>query len=256
MTSLDSEARREVLAALLAEAGFVSVVDASARLGVSEVTVRGDLAALAARGLARRVHGGAVVASSVRETPVEAAAARGAGLKRAIGAAAAELVTDGMSLMLDVGSTTLAVASALARRTDLRDVVVVTNGLSIALALEPAIPRFSVIVTGGTLRPLQHSLVDAMTLDAVGGLHADLAILGCSGVADGRVTNLNLPETAVKRAMIDASTSRMLVADGSKFGRRDLSVVGDLAEFATLVTAGPGAQHLDVPSQTRVVVAS
>ena len=256
MDSLDAETRRAALTALLAEHGFVAVADASARLGVSEVTVRTDLRVLAARGVARRVHGGAVAAGSVREAPVEASAERDAELKRAIGVAAARLVTSGSSVMLDVGSTTQAVATALAARTELSDVVVITNGLSIALTLEAAIPRFTVIVTGGALRPLQHSLVDALAIDAVRGLHADLAILGCTGVADDRVTNVNLPEAAVKRAMIAASTARVLVADSSKFGRRDLSAVAPLAAFGTVVTAGPGADAGAVPPATRLVVAA
>lgn len=254
MDSLDAEARRTTLSALLAEHGFVAVADASARLGVSEVTVRTDLTALAARGVARRVHGGAVAAASVREASVEATAERDAGLKRAIGTAAAALVTSGSSVMLDVGSTTHAVAAALVARTDLSDVVVITNGLKIALTLEAAIPRFTVIVTGGNLRPLQHSLVDALAVDTLRGLHADLAILGCTGVADDRVTNVNLPEAAVKRAMIAASSSSVLVADSSKFGRRDLSAVAPLAAFGTVVTAGPEA--VAVPPATRLVVAA
>lgn len=256
MESLDAEARRATLAALLVEHGFVAVAEASTRLGVSEVTVRTDLTVLAARGIARRVHGGAVAAGSVREAPVEATAERDAELKRAIGGAAAALVTSGSSVMLDVGSTTQAVATALVARTDLSDVVVITNGLSIALTLEAAIPRFTVIVTGGSLRPLQHSLVDALAVDTVRGLHADLAILGCTGVADGRVTNVNLPEAAVKRAMISASTARVLVSDTSKFGRHDLSAVAPLADFGTVVTAGPGADALAVPAATRLVVAA
>jgi DeoR family transcriptional regulator of aga operon len=255
MDSLDAEARHAALTALLAEHGFVAVAEASARLGVSDVTVRADLRALAARGVARRVHGGAVAAGSMREAPVEATAERDAELKRAIGVAAARLVTSGSSVMLDVGSTTHAVAAALVARTDLSDVVVITNGLSIALTLEAAIPRFTVIVTGGTLRPLQHSLVDALAIDTVRGLHADLAILGCTGVADDGVTNVNLPEAAVKRAMIAASTARVLVADSSKFGRRDLSAVAPLATFGTVVTAGPGADALAIPPATRLVAA-
>jgi DeoR family transcriptional regulator of aga operon len=254
MGSLDAEARRTALAGLLAVHGFVAVAEASARLGVSEVTVRADLTVLAARGIARRVHGGAVAAGSVREAPVEAAAERGADLKRAIGLAAARLVMSGSSVMLDVGSTTQAVATALAARTDLSDVVVITNGLSIALTLEEAVPRFTVIVTGGNLRPLQHSLVDALAIDALRGLHADVAILGCTGVADGRVTNVNLPEAAVKRAMIAASASCVLVADTSKFGRRDLSAVAPLTAFGTVVTAGPDA--VTVPPTTRLIVAA
>lgn len=256
MESLDAEARRAALAALIAEHGFVAVAEASARLGVSEVTVRTDLSVLAARGIARRVHGGAVVAGSVREAPVEATAERDAELKQAIGVAAAGLVTSGSSVMLDVGSTTHAVAIALVARTDLSDVVVITNGLTIALALEEAIPRFTVIVTGGSLRPLQHSLVDALAVDTLRGLHADLAILGCTGVADDRVTNVNLPEAAVKRAMIAASTSRVLVADSSKFGRRDLTAVAPLDTFGTVVTAGPGADAFALPATTRLVVAA
>lgn len=253
MESLTAEVRRERLTRLLGDQGFVRVVDAAARLGVSEVTVRGDLSVLQERGLARRVHGGAVGSASLREAPVEATAARDADRKQAIGTATAALVRSGTSIMLDVGSTTHAVALALAARTDLHDVVVITNGISIALALEPAIPRISVVVTGGMLRPLQHSLVDAIAIDTLRGLHADLAILGCTGVAEGRVTNVNLPETAVKRAMIAASASRMLVADASKLGRRDLGVVGALDEFATFVTAGPEVPGFPIPPATRVV---
>ena len=99
----------------------------------------------------------------------------------------------------------------------------ITNGLSIALALEAAIPRFTVIVTGGTLRPLQHSLVAPLAANTLPELHADLAILGGNGIAkDGAVTNLNLPEAEIKRAMVTAATRRVLVADASKWGQRHL----------------------------------
>jgi DeoR family transcriptional regulator of aga operon len=252
---LDVSDRRSALEGMLAATGFVSVADASGRLGVSEVTVRGDLAALAAAGLARRVHGGAVAMAPRREAPVESTAEKDADLKRAIGVAAADHVVDGMSVMLDVGSTTLAVARALAERADLHDVVVITNGLAVASALEPAIPRLTVLVTGGTLRPLQHSLVDALAVDSLRGLHADLAIVGCTGIADGQVTNVNLPEAAVKRAMIDSATTRMLVADASKFGRRDLVAVAPLDAFDTVVTAGAGAGQLELPATSRLIVA-
>lgn len=254
MADTDATTRRERLAALVHDAGFLRVADAGDRLGVSEVTVRADLRLLEERGLVRRVHGGAVRVASLREAPVEATAERDADRKRAIGVAAAGLVTSGSSLLLDVGSTTLAVARALAEREDLQDVVVVTNGLSVALALEPAVPRLTVIVTGGTLRPLQHSLVDSVAIDTLRGLHADLAIIGCTGIADGRVTNVNLPEAAVKRAMLEASSSRVLVADASKLGRRDLGVVADLAAFGALVTAGPLA-GFEPPPATRLLVA-
>ncbi|MGN6326704.1 DeoR/GlpR family DNA-binding transcription regulator [Pseudolysinimonas sp.] len=239
-------ARRERLAALVAADGFVRVADAALRLGVSEVTVRGDLRRLEADGRLRRVHGGAMAPRGERrEARVEATARRDAATKRAIGESAAALVPDGASILLDVGSTCLAVAEALVARDDLAELVVVTNGLGIALALERAIPRFTVVVTGGTLRPLQHSLVDPIASRTLAELHVDLAIIGCNGVADdGTVTNLNLPEAEVKAAMLAAAGSAILVADGSKAGQRHLGRIGALGDFATLVTDAAGAERL------------
>ena len=100
---------------------------------------------------------------------------------------------------------------------------VITNGLTIALELEKAIPRFQVIVTGGTLRPLQHSLVEPLATTVLRELHADLAFIGCNGVhpANG-ITNINLPEADLKRVMVDAAERSIVVADGSKIGRTHL----------------------------------
>jgi DeoR family transcriptional regulator of aga operon len=199
-----------------------------------------------------------VARAEARESPLEATAERDAEVKRAIGRRAAGLVTSGSSILLDVGSTTLAVARALVARAELSELTVVTNGLSIALALEQAIPRFTVVVTGGTLRPLQHSLVNPLASATLAGLHVDLAILGCNGIGvDGRVTNLNLAEAEVKREMLTASTARMLVADGSKAGQRHLGLIGALSDFGTLVTAGAGAEALREPAEaagTRLIV--
>jgi len=145
----------------------------------------------------------------------------------------------------DVGSTCLAVAEALVARDDLDELVVVTNGLGIALALERAIPRFTVVVTGGTLRPLQHSLVDPIASRTLAELHVDFAIIGCNGVADdGTITNVNLPEAEVKAAMLAATGSAILVADGSKAGQRHLGRIGSLTDFATLVTDASGSERL------------
>jgi DeoR family transcriptional regulator of aga operon len=153
MDALPADVRRARLQAMVSEAGFVGVPEAALRLGVTEVTIRSDLGALEGTGVLRRVRGGAV-ARQVREAPVEASLLRDASLKRAMGARAAAQVRSGTAVFLDVGSTALAVATALVERADLADVVIVTNGLSTALALEPAIPRMTVVLTGGTLRPL------------------------------------------------------------------------------------------------------
>ena len=230
--------------ALVGETGFSRVADLSRTLGVSEVTVRSDLAALESEGALERVHGGAVLRGGPRrlEPSFETAQDRSADEKRRIGVAAAGLVRSGMSVLLDVGTTTAAVADALLARDDLDDVVVITNGLSIALAHERAIPRFTVVVTGGTLRPLQHSLVAPYASALLGRIHADLAVIGCTGVdAAAGVTNVNLPEAELKRAMLDAAGQSVVVADSTKLGRAHVGVVGRLAEFAHVITGSEAA---------------
>jgi DeoR family transcriptional regulator, aga operon transcriptional repressor len=241
-----SEARRNELLQLVSARGFVRVTDASADLGVSEVTVRADLTQLEARGSVVRVHGGAMLPGAIREPSLESAREQQSQAKRAIGEHAAGVVRSGESVFLDVGSTALAVSNSLVERRDLHDLTVVTNGLSIALALEPALPRLTVIVTGGTLRPLQHSLVNPYASQLIDSLRFDLAIIGCNGIdVDAGVTNVNLPETEVKRQVMRQSGRCILVADGSKLGVTEFGVVGALSDFDCLVTAGAAADAVD-----------
>ncbi|PPL15720.1 DeoR/GlpR family DNA-binding transcription regulator [Microterricola pindariensis] len=237
--------RREQIAAMLLERGFVRVAELAESFGVSGVTARTDLDALVETGLAERVHGGAVpVGQAQRERAFEVALAESVQPKQQIGALAASLVQSGQSVLLDVGTTTLAVARALKARRDLSELVIVTNGLSIALELESEIPRFTVIVTGGALRPLQHSLVDPLADLVLSQVHADIAFIGCNGVdAVHGVSNINLPEAAVKARMVASAARAVIVADSSKLGRVHLGTVAPLAAFDTLVTdaAAPAA---------------
>lgn len=234
---LPAELRRDRIRERLDQRGYIRVADIARDFGVSGVTARSDLDALVESGGARRVHGGAVSAGAAPEAPVEQSVQTGAESKLAIGRMAASLVDAGQSVFLDVGSTALAVAKALAERTELHDVVVVTNGLATALALEPAVPRITVIVTGGTLRPLQHSLVNPMAQQLIGTVHADLAILGCNGVdVHAGITNVNLPEAEIKRAMVAASDRVIVIADSSKLGRVTVGHVAELARVDTIVT--------------------
>ena len=240
-----SEARRNELLQLVSARGFIRVTDASDELGVSEVTIRADLTQLEERGSVVRVHGGAMLPGAIREPSLENAREQQSIAKRAIGEHTAGVVRSGDSVFLDVGSTALAVANALVERRDLHDLVVVTNGLSIALALEAALPRFTVIVTGGTLRPLQHSLVNPYASQLIDSLRFDLAIIGCNGVdVTSGVTNVNLPETEVKRQVMRVASRRILVADGSKLGVTELGVVGAVSDFDVLITAGASTEAI------------
>jgi len=230
-------ARRQQLATLVTDRGFIRVADAADELGVSDVTIRGDLSALESAGLLLRVHGGAMSATALREPTLETALDRDAAAKIAIGRAAAAMVRSGESIYVDAGSTAMALATALVARHDLHDVVVVTSGLTIALALEAAVPRFTVIVTGGTLRPLQHSLVNPFAAPMLDSLRLDAAFIGCNGIhpTDG-VTNLNLPDAEIKRLVMSISRRSILIADATKLGRTDLAVIAPVSAFDTLVT--------------------
>jgi DeoR family transcriptional regulator of aga operon len=245
--------RRERIRLLLDERGFVRVRDLRDAFDISGVTARADLDALVRDGGVQRVHGGAVPVTGggsgrpAREPSFEESLVSSVVPKQQIGELAASLVASGQSVILDVGTTTLAVARALVARADLTDVVVITNGLSIALELEPAIPRFSVILTGGSLRPLQHSLVEPLADTVLSQVHADLAFIGCNGVdARNGVTNLNLPEAGVKARMLDATARAIVVADSSKLGRTHLGRIGQISRFDSLVTdAAADSAELD-----------
>jgi DeoR family transcriptional regulator, aga operon transcriptional repressor len=154
-----------------------------------------------------------------------------------IGRAAASLVSHGETVILDVGTTTTAVAHALTKRDDLYDVVVFTNALNIAIELESAIPRFTVVVTGGTLRPMQHSLVDPLGELMLERINAHSVFLGCNGIDPiGGVTNINLPEAEIKRRMLQAARRRIIVADGSKVGEIELAKLCSIDEIDLLIT--------------------
>jgi DeoR family transcriptional regulator, aga operon transcriptional repressor len=249
-------ARRGGILTRLDADGFVRVADLAAAFGVSEVTIRGDLDAIGRSHAVRRVHGGAVtVEGRPPEAPFEEALVSAADEKRRIGIAAAALVSSGDTVVLDVGTTSTAVAAALLDRAELEDIVIVTNGLTIALALERAIPRFTVLVTGGTLRPLQHSLVAPYATRMFEDVHADLAFIGCTGVdPEVGVTNVNLPESELKRRMVEAADRAVVVADARKLGLTDRGRVAPLSRFWALVTDG-GDVDLDAyaASECRVV---
>jgi len=236
--ALRPDERRDRMLAVINERAFVRVDELSSHFGVSDVTARSDLAVLAERGQIARIRGGAMPRPGLgRERPFEEALESFAAEKLAIGRAAADLVDDGDSVIVDVGTTALAAARALVARSELRDVVVFTNGLKTALELEPAIPRLSVVVLGGTLRPLQHSLVEPLATHLLEQMAVETVLLGCNGVhPSGGITNINLPEAQVKRQMLRIARRRIVLADGGKIGRIELAHLCPVEEIDMLIT--------------------
>jgi len=235
---LPSSLRRERMLLLIRDREYVRVRELGEHFGVSAVTVRSDLDSLSARGQIHRVRGGAIPRLTPRhELPFEDNFASHADEKAAIGQVAAALIRDGETVLLDVGTTTTAAARALANRTELHDVVVFTNGLKTALALEPAIPQLTVVVLGGTLRPLQHSLVEPLASVILRQITVKTVFLGCSGVDPvGGITNINLPEAEIKRRMLERAQRRIVLADGGKLGQVEVARLCAVNEIDMLIT--------------------
>lgn len=244
---MPAELRRDRMLSMVRDRKFVKVADLSTEFGISAVTVRADLASLADQGLLQRVHGGAMVRDprSRVERSFEEALDEFAAEKQAIGRHAARLIGNGETVILDVGTSTTAIAKALVAREDVSGVTVFTPSLTIALGLEPAIPRVRVIVTGGTLRPQQHSLVDPMAGYIFDNIHAATAYIGCNGVhPDFGVTNVNLPEAALKQKIIAAAERTVVVADGSKVGTVSVAKIADLSAIDHLITGSSAPQRV------------
>ena len=233
--SLRAAIRHEEILYALELKGRVSTTDLQTRLGVTAVTIREDLKHLEQQGHLTRTRGGALAKpGSSAEKALELTSMTNRAEKQAIGAHAASLIKNGQTVIIDVGSSTTALASALS--TDLHGVVVVTNALNIAMSLE-SLPGVSVIVTGGTLRPLQHSLVAPMGTLLLDKLTADIAFLGCNGVdRDRGYTNTNIAEAEIKQAMLRSANYKVFLADHEKVGNVASAFVADIESADLLIT--------------------
>lgn len=223
--------RHRAILAALQDARQVEVGDLADRLGVSEMTIRRDLAELDRAGHLDRVHGGAVP----RRAPEFGSRTTTMGVaKAAIAAAVAALVPPGAAVGIDSGTTCHAVAGALAARDDLTGVTVVTHSLHAALALQGSGHR--VLVLGGVLTP-ELSLVRPDPGPALPGVHLDVLVLGCGGIDAARgVTYFDPAEVDVRRSLVAVADRVVLAADHTKVGRRKAMVLGDLDLVDVLVT--------------------
>lgn len=236
---MPGEVRRDRILALLRDEEYVRISQLAEDFGVSVVTIRADLDYLGERKLVRRVRGGAsqLAPEPDSEPSFELSLGSSALEKAAIAQAAAGMVRSGESIVIDSGTTTTFLAKALVARRDLTDLVIFTNGMTIAHELEPAIPRFTVILTGGTLRPAQHALVDPLAGRILDHIHANMVFLGCNGLhPESGATNISLPDAEIKQRMVRAASRCVLVADSSKLGRIELVPICGIADIDVLVT--------------------
>lgn len=228
------EERRTAILNLLREHGKVRVKDLSRRFQTSEVTIRNDLKELHQRGLVHKAHGGAMPVETVSVEPsLQERFLSHAEEKRRIGAAAAALINDGETIILDSGSTTQEIARRLKGKQNLQ---VITNGVNIAMELV-GVRGIQVILLGGVLRDNSFSIVGHFAEDMLDHLSADKLFIAADGCdLDFGVSTPNLEESRVNQAMVRIAREKILVADSSKFGRTSLSRIASLSEMNKVIT--------------------
>jgi DeoR/GlpR family transcriptional regulator of sugar metabolism len=233
-TRLLGETRRRKILDWLQEEGSARVRVLAEAFSVSEVTIRQDLERLEAEGHIVREHGGAFLKSVPQQVrAMTLHHQENAEAKQRIGRAAAALVKDGETVILDSGSTTTEVAANLIGR---RDLTVITNALNIALMLG-AEPGFDVHMTGGQFKAPTLSLSGERSADYFRGLFVQKLFLATAAIdLEAGLTYPALSDIAVKNAMIQAAECVCLVADSSKIGTRSFSALGGIDLVDILVT--------------------
>lgn len=250
-----AEGRREAITELLQAQRVVTVNEIEDRFGVSPMTARRDLGELERQGLARRTHGGAVLPSaSGHEDSFSTRLGTATAAKRALAAAAAELVEDGEALFLDSSTTAYHLAELLIREN--RTVTVVTNALPVIdLIATNARDTIDLIAAGGQLRRLSRSFVGPVAVEGLRRHWTDHAFLSVKGVApDGTLTDADPLEAEVKRVMIEHAKRATLLLDGEKLERRGLNVIGPVADCTEVLVADAAGESLEALGATGVPI--
>jgi len=205
------------------------------------MTVRRDLAELERDGLLERVHGGArrSAAGPLRliddvEPTFDARAAHNRSAKAAIARAAAQALAGFRSIAMDIGTTTLLAAEALAIQPGADKQQIFTNSLRIAGVVAGRVGE--VYLSGGRVRPDEQSLLGPGAINAFAHLNFEVAVLGVSGVTDEGFFDYSIEETEMKRLYLNRSAHRIVLCDSSKFHRLSTTRICALGAVDLLIT--------------------
>ena len=226
--------RQAGVLATVSELGSATVEALAERFGVTLQTVRRDVKLLSDAGLLARFHGGVrLPASTTENIAYRQRQQLNEDAKRAIARAVAAQVPEGCSLILNIGTTTEAIARELLAHRGLR---VITNNLNVAAILSDN-SDCEVIVAGGVVRGRDRGIIGEATVEFIAQFRVDIGVIGISGIeADGTLRDFDYREVKVAQAIIRASRQVWLAADHSKFNRPAMVEVGRLDQVDTLFT--------------------
>lgn len=207
--------RKKYILEEIEKRGSVTVLKLAHSLDVSDMTIRRDLTELEKVGLIRRIHGGAVNARGRGyEPPLALRSVENKLIKERIGCYAAELVAEGDSIALDIGSTTYEVAVGLR---EISNITIITPSIPIAsIFFDRSDVRL--ILPGGIVRPGETSLIGDIAKRTLRDLFVDRIFLGVGAVdSEAGLTEYNMDDTSIKQIMIRNAREVVVVADSSKF---------------------------------------
>jgi DeoR family fructose operon transcriptional repressor len=214
--------------------GRASVNDLADDLDVTPETIRRDLNYLEKQGLVRRVHGGAVPVGRVALEPtVDSRNSSFVAEKNDIARAALSEIPKEGAIILDAGTTTARLLSLIPTNYEL---TIITNSVEHALAAADK-PNINTLLVGGRVRSRTLACVDQWAIDSLNGVYADVAIIGTNGISlDRGLTTPDPAEATVKRAMLNSSRRKVVLADHSKFGDDHFANFGAVQDVDLVIT--------------------
>ena len=225
--------RHTEIVTLAKEQGRVLVEELAARFDVTPQTIRKDLNDLCQRRILSRIHGGAVLPSGTENMEYEQRRQIAAREKAGIGVAAAALIPDDASVIINIGTTTEAVGEALLGHEGL---MVITNNINVANRMR-IYPQFEVVIAGGVVRASDGGVVGEAAVDFIRQFKVDYAVIGVSAIdQDGSLLDFDFREVKVAQAIIANARHVILVSDSTKFERTAPVRIGHLSQVDTFVT--------------------
>lgn len=236
--TVDVRTRRDRIEQRVRSAREINFADLAAEFDVSEMTIRRDVEALEALGVLRRVVGGAIAVQGKDTEPSFATRMADAAQEKIhIADVVADLIGRNETLILDSGSTALAVANSLKGRG--LGLTIVTPSVLAALALVDE-PDTTVVLTGGQLRAGELSLIGPGAEDTLANYNCDTYVMGVAGIdSDRGISDYHQAESRVKRAASRRADRVIVAADKSKLGRVTFVSISTLAQIQIIVSDGP-----------------
>jgi DeoR family glycerol-3-phosphate regulon repressor len=211
-----TDGRQAQILEMVREVGSASIEQLAAHFAVTQQTIRRIVNPLCEQGLLRRVHGGVGLPVSFQNLAYQSRQKLNLEAKQKIAKAAANLIPDGASVMIGLGTTPECVALALSARSNMR---IITNSLNTAVALAGN-PDIEITMAGGTLRPHDRDIIGDPAAQFFSGFKADFGVFGVGGIdEDGSLLDFQVGEVQARQAIAANCRTAVLVVDATKFGR-------------------------------------